>query len=312
MQYIITELINYKNVPFDDSTLQQWFPDVKIQVGSPTKIRKLNHSICVIVSCIQDLPLKSIEVPVIVIAAKPPKNYEVEWISSKAPLATIKRKLIFLYKSFASQQSFQNNESYVSYLAKHAVLGKLTQSSIHDLNNSLQVILGFTQELQESFATNTQPYKDLTIIFEEVQRSCNILKNIRWLRTADTDDSYQDINLVIENVIPLLNYKIREKNLTLKRDLSQDMGFIEGNAEKIHTAIIALLLIAFGKCEANSKVCVAGRNIDDSIVLEVRFATQNESEELRVIEAYLKQLIICDSCIDGSTVTYTLTFKRFY
>jgi len=125
---------------------------------------------------------------------------------------------------------------------KMAALGETAASVTHELRNPLVSIGGFARRLARCLPEGSPPREYSEIIVREVRRMEDMLTNIlgfskkQMLCIADCD-----LIKVIEEVLVLEEDSLREANVQLVREFSEDIAAIQGDEQKLRQVMVNLI-----------------------------------------------------------------------
>jgi C4-dicarboxylate-specific signal transduction histidine kinase len=201
----------------------------------------------------------------------------------------------------------------LQYLGQRAILGELAWGIFHELNNHLQIVLGFTQDLCDTPMSYEDQSKDMSLVLDEVKKCCQLLKNIKFLQMANDSQGYEDIEVALDNILPLLHYKLYKKSLQCHKEIALGIDLVQGETSKIRSAMVVLLAAAVERSLDKSDLYISGSHWRDRVVLEVKFSPAHDSLFSWSMEEYLNLLDYSfDSRGEGSFLVYSLKFPCFH
>ncbi len=128
---------------------------------------------------------------------------------------------------------------------KMASLGQLAAGVAHEINNPLTGILFNSSLILEKLETDHPLRSDLEYIVEDANRCKDIVKSLLvYSRRTDSRKSIVHINEVVEQSLRLTRDQKIFGNITVKRELADDMMLVHVDANKLQQVIINLVMNA--------------------------------------------------------------------
>lgn len=142
----------------------------------------------------------------------------------------------------------------------------------HELRTPLTSIKGFIETLEQEKEPELMD-RYLQIIKRNTERLIGIVKDlliISELEEENIDIKFSEVNLeeTIENSIKIFEQKIKEKNLDLQLNISDDIGLIKADAFKLEQVFINLISNAIYYTEKGG-ICINVLQVNDKIKIEV-------------------------------------------
>jgi len=129
---------------------------------------------------------------------------------------------------------------------KLASIGELASGVAHELNQPLMVIRN-TAQLMERCIRNENPKTDEMLTYLEpidrnTHRMMNIIRHLQvFSRQSQRDFSPVDLNTVIEDCFLMVGEQLRLHNIEVKKELSEGLPLIQGNANQLEQVFLNLI-----------------------------------------------------------------------
>jgi signal transduction histidine kinase len=127
---------------------------------------------------------------------------------------------------------------------KMRLVGQLAAGLMHELNNPLQVILGFAASLASEPSLDSDGRQDAEIIQSEARRCSSILHALRSLSPASARAEPTDINALAERVLVLLRHHT-PPGVTIERRLDPQLPLVTADPGQMEQVLFNLVLNAY-------------------------------------------------------------------
>lgn len=158
----------------------------------------------------------------------------------------------------------QRQRNEMSHLARVSLLGELSGSLAHELNQPLAAILCNAQAAQRFLAKDKVDLTELRCIIDDIiaedGRAGDIIYRLRLLfKKEDTQRSPLDVNKLVRDALKLLSSDLVNHNIAVNVELDSKLPAVFGDRVQLQQVLINLILNA---CEAMSKTEAKKRIID--------------------------------------------------
>jgi signal transduction histidine kinase len=165
----------------------------------------------------------------------------------------------------------------VRYVSRTAMMGELTASLAHELNQPLGAILSNAQAVRRILAEKKPDLAEVKVAVEEIiqdnSRAVETIRNVRTLfQRGEARMSPVDLKQVVHDVERILTADAVFKNISLHLDLPASLPTIIGNRTQLIQALMNLVLNAF------DSVCENGDGPREVTI----WVKENETGEARI------------------------------
>jgi len=150
-------------------------------------------------------------------------------------------------RSKQAEEEARRHREELSHVSRVAMLGELTASLAHEVNQPLAAILSNAQAAQR-FLTRDTPELDevrnaLADIVRDDQRAGGVIRRLHTLlRRGDIEQTPLDINEIIQEIVSLLHSEAVVKGISMKLHLAPDLPPAFGDRIQLQQVMLNLLL----------------------------------------------------------------------
>jgi len=168
----------------------------------------------------------------------------------------------------------------LAHIARISVLGELSASIAHELNQPLTAILSNSQAGSRFLAASSPDVAEVREILQDIardtKRAGDVIRQMRkFVKKHELQFEPLDLNQVIRDVVRLLHSDTVIRNVQIVLDFQTELPAMRGDAVQLQQVLLNLLLNAFDSMkdfpESDRTVCVRTQQQDASAVqIEVR------------------------------------------
>ncbi len=135
-----------------------------------------------------------------------------------------------------------NGENSTQFLNKMLCLGKIVPGIAHEISNPLTYVSGWLQMfLSETHDTDPKK-KTYTILIEEFERMAWLVNSLlEFAKQAPPTKEVFDVNQVIEDVVIMVGYTMKNENIEIVKKLSFSELKVAGDSNKLKQVFLNLL-----------------------------------------------------------------------
>ena len=151
-------------------------------------------------------------------------------------------------------EELKSTQSQLVQSAKLASIGELAAGVVHELNQPLMVIRGYTQTLIRHPGDGTDTNKWLKLIEKNTGRMTSIINHLRiFSRQSQSELKPVDLNQIIEDAFLMVGEQLRLHDIQTVKNLSADVPKIKGDVNKLEQVILNLITNARDAIEQRRK-----------------------------------------------------------
>ena len=139
-------------------------------------------------------------------------------------------------------QTLEEIQNRMVQTEKLAVLGEIAGGVAHELNNPLTTILGLSDLLLESENKNSEKWQDLVAIKTQAMRCAEIITHLlQFSRRNKSENKRMVIHSIIEDVLKLVEYKLKSSGIELDKEFSSKLEPISIDAQQIQQVFLNVI-----------------------------------------------------------------------
>lgn len=176
----------------------------------------------------------------------------------------------------------KNLQERMAKLENMATIGQLSAEIIHDINNLLAIIYGYTQLLVRELDTHPIPDRNrkyIGIIEEEINRCRHITRSILELAKAKENIVDTDINIIVKKIVELFENSTIGKNVSFSINLNK-LPVIKVDPHQIYQAIVNIVLNSIQSIEKQGEITISTGISDRDIRICIKDTGKGIPEEM--------------------------------
>ncbi len=178
-------------------------------------------------------------------------------------------------------KELQSTHRILEQAQKMALIGRLTAGLAHEINNPAAVILTRVERMlleAEEKSYSSALKKDLESLQKHARRVADVVqKLLAYSRPDWAEFCALDINEVIKQSVPLIEYRLEARLLTLSLDLLQHLPRIYGNVNRLEEVFVNLMTNAIDASSPGGQIYIT-TTITDGPEKQVQVYVTDEGE----------------------------------
>jgi len=164
--------------------------------------------------------------------------------------------LVDLTERRQNERTAARQHDEIAHLARVAMLGELSGSIAHEINQPLMGILSNAQAAQRFLAhddVNLEEVREILVdIVEDDKRAGEVIRRLRaLLKKGEVQNRPLDINSVVDEVVRLTRNDLMNRDVAVSTELTPDLPPVFGDRIQLQQVLLNLLMNA---CEAMETV----------------------------------------------------------
>ncbi len=132
--------------------------------------------------------------------------------------------------------------NYVQFLNKVSCLGKLAPEIAHEINNPLAYVSGWLQIFLAQAQDTDPKKKTYETLIMEFERIANLTNNLLdFAKQTPKPKKAFDANQVIEDVITMVGYAMKNENVEIKKNLTSSKIRVNGESNRLKQVVLNVI-----------------------------------------------------------------------
>ena len=207
-------------------------------------------------------------------------------------------------------------EEQMYHAEKLASIGTLAAGVAHEINNPLAIILGFSDLLSEKVPSDSEFHEILMTIQKHGTNAKRIVENLlSFVRYKEHGEEDVDINKIVEEVMTIKGHAMSISNILLKKNMSESLPIIRGNAGELQQVIFNIVNNAISAMKGGGDLVVETRDVSTQgaqnieIVISDTGSGIKPEHRLRIYDPLFTTKKVGEGTGLGLTVSYAIIKK---
>jgi PAS domain S-box-containing protein len=148
-----------------------------------------------------------------------------------------------------AERETERNRAEIAHLSRAAMLGELSGSLAHELNQPLTAILSNAEAALGFLADGNGSLEEVRDILKDIviddERAGEVIRRLRLLlKKGEVHHLPLDLNEAAQDVLKMVHHDLLKHGITLQTELAPDMPAIEGDRAQLQQVLLNLILNA--------------------------------------------------------------------
>ncbi len=148
-------------------------------------------------------------------------------------------------------------------------LGELLEGLAHELNSPISAILSYSEMLQSPDIQEKSRDKYVDNIHMAALRASKVIDGLlTLLRAQKSEFTSVPVNNIVRKTVPLFEYQLRDKGISLILDLASGLPFVRGDYYRLQQVLFNLLMNAMqalSAWEGEKRIIITSSAADQSV-----------------------------------------------
>ena len=169
-------------------------------------------------------------------------------------------------------EKIDEEKNSAQYLNKMLCFGEIVPGIAHEICNPLTYVSGWLQMFLEETHDNDPKKKTYETLIKEFERIAKLVRSLlAFAKQTPKSKQVFDVNQVIEDVVLMVVYTMKNENIELIKDLLHSELKIEGDSNKLKQVVLNLLQNSREAMPNGGKIYLSTNLIhNDSIIIQFR------------------------------------------
>jgi C4-dicarboxylate-specific signal transduction histidine kinase len=182
-------------------------------------------------------------------------NFKAGLINTSISLLAVAATTYLAIKIELARELAQEAQAQLAHIARVTTLGELTSSIAHEVNQPLAGVVTNANACTRWIAAQPPNLERVALSVSNIVKDANhaseIIARIRMLaKRVEPKRSWIDINSTIQEILSLMNDRLRENKIVLRTDLSNDLPMVFGDRVQLRQVIVNLIVNAIDAISA--------------------------------------------------------------
>lgn len=167
-------------------------------------------------------------------------------------------EVVYLRELNELLEEIQRNEETIAHQQRLQIMGTMTSGIVHEFNNFLTPIMGFSELLMMELPEGSDEYDSVQEIYEASEKAKDVIRQISTLSKKNVETVYKNLSIqkIMIRVLKMIE-SIRPSNVHLHSEIQLKDEEILGNSTQINQVILNICMNAIhaiGRKEGNLTV----------------------------------------------------------
>jgi signal transduction histidine kinase len=151
-----------------------------------------------------------------------------------------------------------------------ATVGQVSASLAHEIRNPLSSIKMMAQIIKSRYLDNNNGIDEMNVILTEINRiNSKVSELLEFAKPGEMDFTSCDLYAIIDGVLNLCTYTIKEKKITVIKEYKNPISEIFADSEKLRICFLNIVLNALQVMKAGSLLKISTYQYENQIEIKI-------------------------------------------
>ncbi len=165
---------------------------------------------------------------------------------------------------------------------KNRELLNLAGGVSHELNNIVNIIIGFSRVLQKEVFSESEQYRDVENIMREAKKAKVIVENLMdFAKPQEIEQNYFDVGGCLEGCIADLESQIKVQGINIRREYEDSLPPLKGDERQLKEAFFNIILDSLQAMPGGGELTLSCRRHDNNLEITISDTGEGIPEEIK-------------------------------
>lgn len=172
--------------------------------------------------------------------------------------------------NYANSKLIELHHTQLEHADRLATTGEIAASIAHEIKNPIAGVLGALQIFEDTIANDDEKkeiYAEMIFQLERVNHAVNDL--LSYARPAQPVFEEVQINDLLKKTISLMSPQLRDKNISLKNELADDLSLVAADKKQMQQIFWNVLINSLQAIDTDGKITIRTFNHNSSVQIVI-------------------------------------------
>jgi signal transduction histidine kinase len=165
---------------------------------------------------------------------------------------------------------------------KNRELLNLAGGVSHELNNIINIIIGFSRVLQKEVFSESEHYRDVENIMREAKKAKVVVENLMdFAKPQEIEQNHFDVGGCLEGCIADLESQIKVQGINIRREYQERLPNVKGDERQLREAFFNIILNSIQAMPGGGELTLSCRRHNNNLEIKISDTGEGIPEEIK-------------------------------